>query len=144
MSNDNSSNVGDADDTGETFEVRVAIYDLSRGMARSLSGQLLGPQYAIDAIPHTVRAGVFFHFFYEQSLCLRRFTFYLRCSHYLFPNPLLNIILTSSSGHRCVWLGILFWSRNSIRRPASFSTVDQHVSHSNNLAWSDTENPPSI
>jgi hypothetical protein len=58
MSNANSiSNITNNDDdvdSGETFEVHVAIYDLSRGMARSLSGQFLGPQYAIDAIPHTV------------------------------------------------------------------------------------------
>jgi len=37
----------------ETFEVQLAIYDLSRGMARNLSAQFLGPQFAIDAIPHT-------------------------------------------------------------------------------------------
>lgn len=34
-------------------EVRLAIYDLSQGMARSLSAQFLGPDYAIDIIPHT-------------------------------------------------------------------------------------------
>jgi hypothetical protein len=37
----------------ETYEVQLAIYDLSRGMARNLSTQFLGPQFAIDAIPHT-------------------------------------------------------------------------------------------
>jgi hypothetical protein len=37
----------------ETYEVQLAIYDLSRGMARNLSNQFLGPQFAIDAIPHT-------------------------------------------------------------------------------------------
>lgn len=37
----------------ETYEVKLAIYDLSRGMARSLSAQFLGQQFAIDAIPHT-------------------------------------------------------------------------------------------
>lgn len=37
----------------ETYEVQLAIYDLSRGMARNLSAQFLGPQFAIDAIPHT-------------------------------------------------------------------------------------------
>lgn len=36
-----------------SHEVQLAIYDLSRGMARGLSAQFLGPQYAIDAIPHT-------------------------------------------------------------------------------------------
>lgn len=34
-------------------EVYLAIYDLSRGMARSLSAQFLGPDFAIEAIPHT-------------------------------------------------------------------------------------------
>lgn len=36
-----------------TYEVHLAIYDLSRGMARNLSAQFLGPDFAIDAIPHT-------------------------------------------------------------------------------------------
>lgn len=35
------------------FEVSIAVYDLSRGMARELSAQFLGPQYQINAIPHT-------------------------------------------------------------------------------------------
>lgn len=35
------------------YEVQLAVYDLSRGMARSLSAQFLGPQFAVDAIPHT-------------------------------------------------------------------------------------------
>jgi desumoylating isopeptidase 1 len=35
------------------YDVHLAIYDLSRGMARSLSAQFLGPQYAIEIIPHT-------------------------------------------------------------------------------------------
>lgn len=34
-------------------EVHLAIYDLSRGMARTLSTQFLGPNHAIDIIPHT-------------------------------------------------------------------------------------------
>lgn len=37
----------------ESHEVHLAIYDLSHGMARQLSAQFLGPQYAIDIIPHT-------------------------------------------------------------------------------------------
>jgi len=37
-----------------SFEVQLAVYDLSHGMARQLSAQFLGgPQYAIDIIPHT-------------------------------------------------------------------------------------------
>ena len=34
-------------------EVHLAIYDLSGGMARNLSAQFLGPNHAIDMIPHT-------------------------------------------------------------------------------------------
>ena len=34
-------------------EVHLAIYDLSRGMARSLSTQFLGANHAIDIVPHT-------------------------------------------------------------------------------------------
>ena len=35
-------------------EVKLLVYDLSHGMARSLSAQFLGgPEHAIDIIPHT-------------------------------------------------------------------------------------------
>jgi hypothetical protein len=37
----------------ERHQVQLAVYDLSRGMARSLSAQFLGPQHSIEAIPHT-------------------------------------------------------------------------------------------
>ena len=36
-----------------TTEVRLAIYDLSQGMAKQISGQFLGPNHVIDIIPHT-------------------------------------------------------------------------------------------
>lgn len=36
-----------------THEVKLAIYDLSQGMARTLSSQFLGPNHVIDIIPHT-------------------------------------------------------------------------------------------
>ena len=39
--------------TMTSTNVELVVYDLSRGMARSLSAQFLGPQYAIDIIPHT-------------------------------------------------------------------------------------------
>ena len=39
--------------SSQQYEVHVAVYDLSHGMARSLSAQFLGPDYQIDAIPHT-------------------------------------------------------------------------------------------
>jgi hypothetical protein len=39
--------------TSVTYEVQLAIYDLSRGMARNLSSQFLGPAHTIDIIPHT-------------------------------------------------------------------------------------------
>lgn len=34
-------------------EVHLAIYDLSGGMARALSGQFLGPDHSIEIVPHT-------------------------------------------------------------------------------------------
>ena len=34
-------------------DVHLAIYDLSHGMARSLSSQFLGPNHSIDIIPHS-------------------------------------------------------------------------------------------
>lgn len=44
---------GQSQSTMPTFPVELAVYDLSRGMAGQLSAQFLGPQYAIDIIPHT-------------------------------------------------------------------------------------------
>lgn len=42
------------DSTGSSsYDVQLAIYDLSHGMARSLSSQFLGPNHAISIIPHT-------------------------------------------------------------------------------------------
>lgn len=35
------------------MEVHLAIYDLSNGMARNLSAQFLGPNHALEMIPHT-------------------------------------------------------------------------------------------
>ena len=35
------------------WQVQLAVYDLSHGMARGLSAQFLGPAHAIDIIPHT-------------------------------------------------------------------------------------------
>eukprot|EP00527_Entomoneis_sp_CCMP2396_P008887 CAMPEP_0198146230 /NCGR_PEP_ID=MMETSP1443-20131203/28244_1 /TAXON_ID=186043 /ORGANISM="Entomoneis sp., Strain CCMP2396" /LENGTH=56 /DNA_ID=CAMNT_0043810117 /DNA_START=71 /DNA_END=237 /DNA_ORIENTATION=+ len=37
----------------ESYEVHLAIYDLSHGMARNLSAQFLGSDHAIDVIPHS-------------------------------------------------------------------------------------------
>lgn len=37
----------------QSCQVQLAIYDLSGGMARALSSQFLGPNHAIDIIPHT-------------------------------------------------------------------------------------------
>lgn len=34
-------------------EINLALYDLSRGMAGSLSAQFLGPEHTIEIIPHT-------------------------------------------------------------------------------------------
>jgi hypothetical protein len=36
-----------------TSEVKLALYDLSKGMARNLSSRFLGPNHVIDIIPHT-------------------------------------------------------------------------------------------
>jgi len=48
-----SSSSSNNNNGNDTNVVKLAIYDLSRGMARSLSSQFLGPQYSVEAIPHT-------------------------------------------------------------------------------------------
>ena len=48
-------------------EVHIAIYDLSNGMARGLSAQFLGPQYAIDIIPHTAIVAFGKEYFFGQG-----------------------------------------------------------------------------
>ena len=49
----NSMNPVVNEEQGQTYQVQLAIYDLSGGMARALSSQFLGPNHAIDIIPHT-------------------------------------------------------------------------------------------
>ena len=41
------------DATDPSFPVHLAVYDLTQGMARTLSAQFLGPDHALDMIPHT-------------------------------------------------------------------------------------------
>ena len=53
MSSSSSSTSPSAAQQQSSYEVQLAVYDLSRGMARTLSAQWLGPQYAVDAVPHT-------------------------------------------------------------------------------------------
>jgi desumoylating isopeptidase 1 len=49
-----SSSTSPSSSSSSSHEVILAVYDLSRGMARSLSAQILGgPGYAIDMVPHT-------------------------------------------------------------------------------------------
>eukprot|EP00986_Skeletonema_menzelii_P004767 scaffold1670_cov73-Skeletonema_menzelii.AAC.3 len=49
-------------------EVHIAIYDLSNGMARGLSAQFLGPQHAIDIIPHTAIVAFGREYFFGQGI----------------------------------------------------------------------------
>jgi len=49
-------------------EVHVAIYDLSNGMAKGLSAQFLGPQHAIDIIPHTAIVAFGKEYFFGQGI----------------------------------------------------------------------------
>lgn len=42
-----------ANNASTTFQVQLAIYDLSNGIAKALSAQLLGPQHSIEIVPHT-------------------------------------------------------------------------------------------
>ena len=49
-------------------EVHIAIYDLSNGMARGLSAQFLGPQHAIDIIPHTAIVAFGKEYFFGQGI----------------------------------------------------------------------------
>eukprot|EP00586_Coscinodiscus_wailesii_P009767 CAMPEP_0172512390 /NCGR_PEP_ID=MMETSP1066-20121228/244340_1 /TAXON_ID=671091 /ORGANISM="Coscinodiscus wailesii, Strain CCMP2513" /LENGTH=58 /DNA_ID=CAMNT_0013292187 /DNA_START=156 /DNA_END=329 /DNA_ORIENTATION=+ len=36
-----------------SFQIELALYDLSMGMAATLSGNFLGPENAIPMLPHT-------------------------------------------------------------------------------------------
>lgn len=82
--------------TQPTYEVHLAIYDLSGGMARSLSGQFLGSAHAIDIIPHT---GIVVHgleYFYGggiQSADPNEF----RRSKQIFPIEVQSLGRTSAS-----------------------------------------------
>lgn len=52
----------------DAHEVQLAIYDLSQGMALQLSAQFLGPQYSIEAIPHTGIVVYGQEFFFGQGI----------------------------------------------------------------------------
>jgi len=66
-------------------EVHLAIYDLSRGMARTLSTQFFGPNHAIDIIPHTgiIAFGKEYLFGSMGIDCMSPHEF--RSSHQIFP-----------------------------------------------------------
>jgi len=49
-------------------EVNLAIYDLSKGMARNMSAQLLGPEYAIEIIPHTAILAFGKEYYFGQGI----------------------------------------------------------------------------
>ncbi|KAL7543765.1 hypothetical protein ACHAWF_007454 [Thalassiosira exigua] len=51
-----------------THEVHLAIYDLSMGMARSLSSQFLGPQHAVEIIPHTAIIAYGKEYYFGQGI----------------------------------------------------------------------------
>jgi len=51
-----------------THEVHLAIYDLSMGMARGLSAQFLGPQHAVEIIPHTAILAYGKEYFFGQGI----------------------------------------------------------------------------
>jgi hypothetical protein len=48
-------------------KVQLVVYDLSQGMARTLSAQFLGPAFEIPAIPHT---GILVYGTYDCFGCL--------------------------------------------------------------------------
>jgi hypothetical protein len=54
--------------TTATTEVHIAIYDLSMGMAKHLSAQFLGPQHAIDIIPHTAIVAFGKEYFFGRGI----------------------------------------------------------------------------
>jgi hypothetical protein len=49
-------------------EVHLAIYDLSMGMARTLSAQFLGPQHAVEIIPHTAILAFGKEYYFGQGI----------------------------------------------------------------------------
>ncbi len=54
--------------TSSAHEVHLAIYDLSMGMARNLSSQFLGPQHAIEIIPHTAILAFGKEYYFGQGI----------------------------------------------------------------------------
>jgi hypothetical protein len=54
--------------TSSSREVQLVIYDLSMGMARNLSAQFLGPQHAIEIIPHTAIIAFGKEYFFGQGI----------------------------------------------------------------------------
>mmetsp|Transcript_37864 Transcript_37864/g.55775 ORF Transcript_37864/g.55775 Transcript_37864/m.55775 type:complete len:579 (+) Transcript_37864:224-1960(+) len=50
------------------YPVQLAIYDLSQGMARSLSSQFLGPDHIIDVIPHSAVLAYNREYYFGQGI----------------------------------------------------------------------------
>ena len=79
-----------------SFKVELAIYDLSHGMAATLSGQLLGPDHAISMVPHTGVVAYGREYFFSagiQNLCPNQF----RSSRNIQPTQILTIGNTSKT-----------------------------------------------
>lgn len=71
--------------TSSKHEVKLAIYDLSQGMAGALSAQFLGPNHAIDIIPHTGIIAYGYEYYFGQSGIEKADPSHFRSSRGLHP-----------------------------------------------------------
>lgn len=65
-----SPNSNQLEEEEEHHQAQLTVYDLSRGMAKSLSAQLLGPDHSIDVVPHTGVVVFGKEYFFGQSVGL--------------------------------------------------------------------------
>lgn len=84
------------EDNDFKYEVQLAIYDLSQGMARALSAQFLGQSHAIDIIPHTAILAFGKEYYFGMSGVEASDPHHFRSTRCLSPIQIQHL------GHTCV------------------------------------------
>lgn len=74
-----------AESTIRKVQVQLAIYDLSNGIAKALSAQLLGPQHSIEIVPHTSILAFGKEYYFGSSGVEHTDPHHFRSTRQLFP-----------------------------------------------------------
>jgi len=73
------------ENTSSMFQVQLAIYDLSNGIAKALSSQFLGPHHSIEIVPHTSILAFGKEYYFGASGVEQTDPHHFRSTRQLFP-----------------------------------------------------------